>query len=344
MTSITKKEQFRAIIKRQATHCGFWQGNPHPSSMAALQAFFEVKDEFELGNKLGSICRWIMPEEHQVWANPNRTMFDEFDGRERASLSEAGVFADVEDINEIEKFHWPKLEELDFTATFTEIDRTVASGQAVLSGMWSCFFHKVCNFFGMEEYFIKMHTEPIIVEAVTRHVVDFYLAANKKLFEQAGNRIDAFFLGNDLGTQLDLLVSPACIDRFVLPYLRELINQAHHYGYPVIFHSCGAIDRIIPRLIEAGVDVLNPIQAGAKDMDAVSLAKKYKNKIVFMGGVDTQHILPFETVARVREEVRRLKDILGPNYIISPSHDSLLPNVSPKNVEAMATAATGEGC
>ncbi|OAM88673.1 hypothetical protein OH491_11720 [Termitidicoccus mucosus] len=338
-TPETKKEHFHAIVKREASHCGFWHGYPNPESIGRLQSYFQVKDDFELGLKLNSTCRWVMPEDHRVWANPKRTMFDEFGGRERTSLSEPGVFADVEDVAEIERFRWPRLEELDFGETLAEIERTVAAGQAVLSGMWSCFYHKVCNFFGMEDYFIKMHTTPNVVEAVTRHVVDFYLEANKQLFEQAGDRIDAFFLGNDLGTQLDLLISPEHFEHFVLPYFRELADQAHHYGYRVVFHSCGAIDRVIPRLIDSGVDVLHPIQARAKNMDAAALAKKYNGKIVFMGGVDTQHILPFETTQSVRDEVRRLKDLLGPNYIVSPSHESLLPNVPPENIVAMAEAA-----
>jgi uroporphyrinogen decarboxylase len=80
----------------------------------------------------------------------------------------------------------------------------------------------------------------------------------------------------------------------------------------------------------------------AQDMDAESLVKKYKGKIKFMGGVDTQRILPFGTPEEVREEVRRLKGLFGPNFIVSPSHESILPNVSPENIVAMAEAAYEE--
>jgi len=184
-----------------------------------------------------------------------------------------------------------------------------------------------------------MHTDPAIVDAVTRHIVDFYLEINEKLFKLAGNKIDAFFFGNDFGSQLDLLISPEHFDRFVMPYFREFTNQAHRHSYKVVLHSCGAIDRVIPLLIDAGVDVLHPIQAMAKNMDAQSLVKKYKDKIVFMGGVDTQRILPFGTPDEVRTEVKRLKDLFGPNFIVSPSHESILPGVSPENIVAMAEGA-----
>ncbi len=96
---------------------------------------------------------------------------------------------------------------------------------------------------------------------------------------------------------------------------------------------------MIPRLIDAGVEALHPIQARANHMDAENLAEKYNNKIVFVGGVDTQHLLPFGTEDEVREDVRRLKKLFGPNFIVSPSHESILPNVPPENIAAIVEAA-----
>jgi uroporphyrinogen decarboxylase len=92
-------------------------------------------------------------------------------------------------------------------------------------------------------------------------------------------------------------------------------------------------------LIDAGLDGLHPLQARAEGMDAVSLAKQFKGKIAFVGGVDTQELLVNGTPQQVKDDVRRLKDILGPNLIISPSHEAVLPNVSLANIEAMVAAA-----
>jgi uroporphyrinogen decarboxylase len=336
---MTNREHFQAIVKRGADHCGFWHGDPNPASRERIYSYFGVNDDFELGIKLGDTCRWVMPEKFHFWTNPSHPMFDVLNGKKRTSLSEPGVFAETEDVAEVEKFHWPEIGYVDFSETLKEIDRTVAAGQAVLSGTWSCFYHNACDFFGMENYFMKMHTDPEVVDAVTRHIVDFYLEANEILFEQAGDKIDAFFFGNDFGSQLDLLISPEHFDRFVMPYFREFTDQAHRHGYNVVLHSCGSIDRVIPRLIDAGVEVLHPIQAMAKNMDAGSLAKKYNGKIVFLGGVDTQRLLPFGKPDEVRQEVLRLRELFGPNFLVSPSHESILPNVSPENISAMAEAA-----
>ena len=124
-----------------------------------------------------------------------------------------------------------------------------------------------------------------------------------------------------------------------MPYFVRFTEQAKRFGLKVVLHSCGAINRAIPYLIDAGVDALHPIQALARDMDAEGLARRYNGKIVFIGGVDTQRLLPFGTPQQVKDEVHRLRDIFGPNYIVSPSHEALLPNVSAQNLEAMAEAA-----
>jgi len=260
-------------------------------------------------------------------------------GKELVSLGQAGAFADCEDVSEVEKFDWPDEKYIDFSRTIAEIDRTIENDQAVLSGSWSCFFHNVCDFFGMENYFVQMYTDPDVVEAVTEHVADFYLRINEKLFAEAADRIDMFFFGNDFGTQRDIFISPEMFDRFVMPTFRKFTDQAHRHGMKVLLHSCGSIHRVIPRLIEAGVDALHPIQALARNMDAETLAREFGGDILFVGGVDTQRLLPFGTPQEVRDEVRRLRDIFGENFVVSPSHESILPEVPCENIAAMAEAA-----
>lgn len=334
------RQRFLDIINRRSDHCGFWHGNPNPASINYLYSAFQVKDDFELGIRLGDCCRWIPPHEHGAWKHPEgKKLFDALDGAPRISLGQPGIFAECEDVREIERHAWPDVRYLDFTETIAEINRTAEAGQAVLSGMWSNFFHMTYDYFGIENYFIKLYTDPAVVEAVTEHVVEFFLQANEILFRECGDKIDTYFFGNDFGSQLDLLISPEHFDRFIMPAFRKFTDQAHRHGLKVLLHSCGSIDRVIPRLIDAGVDALHPIQAKAANMDAASLARKYNGDIVFIGGVDTQELLPFGTPAQVRDEVYRLRELFGPNFVVSPSHESILPGVSAENILAMAEAA-----
>ncbi len=334
------RERLRAILEHRSDHCGFWHGNPNPACAEELYRAFGAEDDFGMGLNMGDTCCWVMPEANGMWNHPDgREMFDVLGGRPRVSLGQPGVFAECEDPAEVDAFDWPDERYVDFSGTLKAIERARTEGLGVLSGSWSCFFHVVCGFFGMENYFVKMYTDPEVVEAVTEHVADFYVRINERLFAQAADRIDMFFFGNDFGSQRDMLVSPELFDRFVMPTFVRFTEQAHRFGIKVLLHSCGSIERIIPRLIDAGVDALHPIQALAANMDAVTLSHKYNGKLVFVGGVDTQQLLPFGTPQQVRDEVRRLRDLFGENYVVSPSHESILPGVSVENLQAMAEAA-----
>lgn len=335
-----QRQLLQKILEKKSDRNGFWHGNPHPDSLPAYKAYFGVKDDYGLSRCLNDTFVWVMPEASHCWHHPeDKPMFDYMGGRVKHTLNEGGVFTDCESVDEVERFFWPQTRHLDFSQTLAALERAEKDGLGTLSGMWSPFFHVVADFFGMDQYFIKMYTHPEVVDAVTERVVQFYLDANEIWLGQVANRIDAIFFGNDFGSQQDLLISPALFERFVMKYFVLFTDQAKRHGLKVVLHSCGAINRAIPYLIEAGVDALHPIQALARDMDAEGLARRYNGKIVFIGGVDTQRLLPFGTPQQVRDEVHRLRDLFGPNYIVSPSHEALLPNVSPQNLEAMAEAA-----
>ncbi len=133
-------------------------------------------------------------------------------------------------------------------------------------------------------------------------------------------------------------MSPALFDRFVMPWFRRYTDLAHEYGLQVILHSCGSIYKVIDRLIEAGVDCLHPLQAKAANMSAETLAQSFKDRIAFLGGIDTQDLLVNGTPEAVAADVQRVIEVLGPHLIVSPSHEALLPNVPPENVWSMAQA------
>ncbi len=335
---ITGRERMQAIFNGGADRPAFWHGNPHDDTNKIYWPYFGVQDDLELGIKLGDDFAWMYGD--MGWKHPEGApMFDVLGGKPRTSLSQPGIFAETTDIAEVEAFPWPELKYLDFTELLARVDRARAAGKFVLSGMWAPFFHVVADYFGMENYFAKMFTDPAVVEAVTEHVVDFYLQANELYFQQIGTRMDGYFFGNDFGSQLDLLISPKLFQRFVLPYFVKFVDQAKRHNYRVVLHSCGAVDKAIPYLIDAGVEGLHPLQALARGMEATNLSRKYKGKLVFIGGVDTQQLLPFGTPQQVRDEVRRLKDLFGPQFVVSPSHEALLPNVPVENLIAMAETA-----
>jgi uroporphyrinogen decarboxylase len=335
---MSSRELVKGIIAgRPSGRCGFWMGNPHPDTWPIYHRYFGTKTEEELRLKLGDDLRWISP---QFFVSGYRHPCGRgiFEAKEYKTFhGEAGPLANAETTEDLEAVEWPDPAFLDFEECLASLG---AAGDVYrASGYWAPFFHNVMDLFGMEEYFIKMRTHPAIVRAVTARVCGFYLEANRRFFGRAGRLVDGYFFGNDFGTQIDLLISPAFFDEFILPWFRKFTDQAHAFGYQVILHSCGSIYRVIPRLIEAGVECLHPLQARAGKMEAERLAREFGGKIAFLGGVDTQKLLVEATPAAVKAEVRRLKDVFGPRWIVSPSHEALLPNVPPQNVAAMAEAA-----
>ena len=160
-------------------------------------------------------------------------------------------------------------------------------------------------------------------------------------FKGLGDRADVMFFGNDFGTQLDLFISPELFRKFVLPSFKRLIAVGKKYNKKIMLHSCGSIYRIIPDLIDAGVEILHPIQAQAAGMSADCL-KQYKNDLAFVGGIDAQTFFVNATPEEIKKEVHRVKSILGPNIVVSPSHEEILPNVPAANILAMAKAAREE--
>ncbi len=334
----SRREIVRRIVGRiPAPRCGFWLGNPHPDTWPILHRYFGTNTEEELRQKLGDDLRWISPQfVESTYRHPEgRKLFDWHS--EKMSHGQAGPLAGCERGEDVDRFDWPRVEDLDFSETLVRLAEAGDVYRA--SGFWCPFFHDVMDLFGMEHYLVKMSTHPEVVHAVTERVCRFYLEANERFFALAGDLVDGFFFGNDFGTQLDLILSPKLFDEFILPWFKKFTDQGHRRGCQVLLHSCGSIHRVIGRLIDAGVDGLHPLQARAKNMDAETLARDFGGKIAFMGGVDTQRVLNRGTPGAVREEVRRIKDVLGPHLIVSPSHEAVLPDVPPQNIAALAEAA-----
>ncbi len=335
---MTSRELLKNIVaRRPAPRCGFWLGNPHADSWPILHRFFGTKSEEELRLKLGDDFRWITPTFIEAtYRDPAARGILGY-AQAKTSHGQRGPLAGVEEPAELDAFEWPDPRALDFDPALAALAEAGPHYRA--SGLWSPFFHDIMDLFGLDEYFVKMMTHPAVIEAATDKLCAYYEAGNERFFESASGLVDGFFFGNDFGTQLDLMIGLPQFDRFVMPWFSRFTAGARRRGLQVLLHSCGSVHRVIPRLIEAGVDALHPLQARARNMDAETLARDFGGKIAFLGGVDTQRVLNHGTPAEVKAEVRRVKEILGPHLIVSPSHEALLPDVPPRNVAALAEAA-----
>lgn len=328
---MNSRERIKTIISRNsADRCGFWLGNPDGETWPILHKYFGTSTEEQLRLKFDDDVRWFWPTDYQ---HPEgKPIFDVMD---KETNTKVGPFANCKEIGEMD-FEWPNPDYINFDKCIEALKSDTLHYR--LSGLWTSFYHDLMDLFGMESYLMNMYLNPELVHAVTDRVCNFYYKANERFFETAGNLIDGFFFGNDFGTQNNLICGVKQFDEFILPWFKKFTDLAHNYGYQVILHSCGSIYSVIDRLIDLRVDCLHPLQAKAANMSAEKLSQDFKGRIAFMGGIDTQELLVNGKPEEVEVEVEKVMELLGPSLIVSPSHEAILPNVTPQNIEAMVKA------
>lgn len=247
---------------------------------------------------------------------------------------------DAEKIADIEKYQWPKPDIFNYNGLLPICENQKERFLWVQAGTWSPIFCRICDLCGMEKTLVDMMLNPGLIEAIIEKLVDFYYNAFKNTLEVGKGVIDAFSFGDDYASQLDMMFDVELWRKFFKKPLRKLCNLIKSYGVLIGFHSCGSIIKIIPDLIELGVDMIFPVQPRAKGMDLKELKKEYGKDLTFYGAIDVQETLPYGTEAQVREEVRKAIRILGENggYILSSSH-TILRDVPIENVLAMLDEA-----
>lgn len=333
-------ERFYATIERKPVdRPASWLGLPDPKSLKGLYDYFNVSSVKELKEKINDDIYPIEIPYHSPDSNAIYAAFNfagkKMDDTEERTLTMPGFFEDYSDPSLIDNFAWPDPSKYIGPEECKNLMDEIPEGYATLGVIWSAHFQDTCAAFGMETALIKMLTEPEMFQAVIDRITEFYLQANKIFYEATKGKLHSVLIGNDFGSQTGLMLSPDAIREFVLPGTKRLIEQAKKYNLKVFHHSCGAIFEIIPDLIEAGVDVIHPIQALATGMDPMHLKNNFGDKISFCGGVDAQHLLVNGTPSQVSQKVKELKEIFKTGLIISPSHEAILPDISPANIEAL---------
>jgi len=194
----------------------------------------------------------------------------------------------------------------------------------------------------IEEWYISTLTRPGYVRAVFEKQAEIGLANLARIRERVGDRIQAVFVcGTDFGTQTSTFCSVETFRSLYVPFYKIVNDWIHaHTGWKTFKHSCGAVRSLIPSVIEAGFDILNPVQCSAAGMSAEELKAEFGADLVFWGGgVDTQKTLMFGTPAAVRDEVRRRCGIFGRGggFVFNAVHN-IQGNVPAANVAAMFEA------
>lgn len=196
------------------------------------------------------------------------------------------------------------------------------------------------------DYFCDMITEPERLMEENEYQLKEQLKNAGRFVKAMKNYAGAVCLGGDLGGQDTPMCRPESFEKIVMPYLKVFTDFIHRNSDMKIFlHTCGAVEPLIPLLIESGIDILNPVQISAKGMEPRVLKQKYGKDIVFWGGgADTQTVLGMKPGSAVAENVRYLMNCFKPGggYVFTPVHN-IMGNIRPEDILTVYDTAYREG-
>lgn len=194
---------------------------------------------------------------------------------------------------------------------------------------------------GFEDGYLDLAGDPALARRVMERVLEVKLAYWERALPEVGDAVDVLVEADDLGGQDRTLFSPRTYRELVKPLHRELFEYLHaRTSAKVFFHTCGAVRDVIPDLVGIGVDILNPVQVSAANMDSGELKREFGRDLVFWGGgVDTQRVLGSGTPAGVRAEVlHRVDDLRADGGFVFAAVHNIQPNVPAANILAMRDA------
>ena len=253
-------------------------------------------------------------------------------------------------IADIERYPWPDPTDPGRVEGLAERSRRLyedtdfgLSAKSVSGGT----FLLCCRLRGMDRFLVDMMLDKPLAKALIARVEEVNLGLLDALLGAVGPYVQMVETQDDLGTQRAPFMSPALYREMIQPAharLAALIKKKTGGKARVFMHSDGSVFDLLPDVIDAGIEVLNPVQPQAWKMDPVGLKAAFGDRLVFHGGLDQQDVIPNGTPDEVEQEVRAKLRAMAPGggYIFSPCHN-LQPDVPPENIVAMFRAAAEYG-
>jgi uroporphyrinogen decarboxylase len=305
--------------------------------------------------RLGSDVRGVLDREPDRVMEKNRTREPHSDyinswGSGAKEVTPGEWFPMVEPlkaattIEEIEQFPWPDMHDPSRVAHVREQATALAEQDehAIMATPWLLFpLERAFAMQGMDTFLMNLAMYPDFAEALLWRIEELCKELMGHFLEQLGANVDIVKIGDDLGTQESLLMSPAMYRKMLKPVHADYIHFIkEHTDAKILFHTDGDVFPLVGDFIEMGVDILNPIQTSAGKMaNLEELKQRHGKDIIFCGGMDTSRVLPKGSPEDVRQEVRRIIRELGRGggLMIGAVH-TVMNDVPAENVLAMVDA------
>ena len=240
--------------------------------------------------------------------------------------------------DEINSYFWPDLgERYRYSDVAVQTKKFRERGYAVCGELYQTIFETAWLMRDMEVFLLDMLLNPEIAHAICENITQIRIK-QARLYAEAG--VDILRLGDDIVSQQGLMISHDTYTVFFKDRIKRIIRAAKEVNPDIIIfmHSCGKVEDVIDDFIDAGVEVLNPIQPECNNLEAINL--KYKDRLSFWGGIGVQSVMPNGTPEEVRVRVKETNDLLGKNggLLLAPAH-ILDPSIPWDNVMAFIDAS-----
>ncbi|MGQ4912253.1 MAG: uroporphyrinogen decarboxylase family protein [Candidatus Thorarchaeota archaeon] len=261
-------------------------------------------------------------------------------------------WAEFTEVEEVEEYEWPDPEDpsrmegvVEWARHLHEETDYVVVG--MVGGPWGVF--EICEHYmrGFDKFLVDLVERRELAEAMMDKSMELALGMNRVLLDEVGDYLDIVQVGDDLGHQHGLIMSPRMYRSLIKPRHAKIYGDIHKRApnVKVLYHSCGAIEPLIGDLIDVGVDILNPIQPLAKGMESAVLKEKYGDRLTFHGAIDLQKAMSERgTIDDVKNEIDIRVEALAPGggYILAPAHN-IQPDSTPEKILAMYDYAVKKG-
>ena len=252
-------------------------------------------------------------------------------------------------LEDLDDYEWPNPSELfGCSGIRSQTQQLHKEGEyAIVGSMGSPgnIFEQSWYLRGMTEFFMDLVDNKEFAHALMSKITEIRKQNAELFLREVGEYLDVFQLADDLAMQNGPYMSPDLYREMIKPYQIELFQFVKsRTPAKIYYHSCGSITRLLDDLIEVGVDILNPVQVTAENMETDQLKQRFGKSLSFWGAIDTTEILPNGTSDDVRSEVRRVIHDLAPGggFVLSSVHN-LQPDIPPDNILAMFDAAMQYG-
>jgi uroporphyrinogen decarboxylase len=198
-------------------------------------------------------------------------------------------------------------------------------------------FFMICSYLrGMDNFFMDLAFNKRLAGKIIDEVGQFCLEYNRRELLAFGNKAEYYGTWDDFAGQDGMMVSPEIFKKYFLPLYRKLIENNKKYGLIFSWHCCGSIHKILPYMIDAGIDIFDVVQTSAKDMGLENINRLYGKSVCLHGGIDVQDLLIRGNTDDVKNEVKKVKNLWGSRggIILAPSHE-ILPDTPVENVLAL---------